>query len=416
MDIPEERECGLDAAEARIEQVWNERGIRCQLDILGQGPHVVFAQLFEGKRLISCGAGKGDLRQAVVGAKYEAFEHYLTDFHGRRNASIIRVSTLLETYDPAVATTYPLQLLADQLDASVGIRTFDTLTDNNIFHYPLGLSLPGYDDSPIPGDTLNYGALRRYATNSGTAIGGTAKEATLHALNECIERDALSIFLLTHFYYREDAPLRVVDINSLSDDLRKSHGSVVSMIEALVVIIDISTSLSVTTCLAFARTEYGHAHIVGVGASLNPTHAARRALTELLQLHLASTHGGARGDTVRADIAAATRHLARFPALLRCQMLSMEPVLRHARTTRVTLRDETLGSVTSQVSSIASDLKANGLVAGRCVLSTSGNGIALVNVVVPAFERFFIVGSGHVVVPGARGRRLAKATERSHAS
>ena len=94
----------------------------------------------------------------------------------------------------------------------------------------------------------------------------------------------------------------------------------------------------------------------------------------------------------------------------------MEPVLRHARKTRVTLRDETLGSVTSQVSSIASDLKANGLVAGRCVLSTSGNGIALVNVVVPAFERFFIVGSGHVVVPGARGRRLAKATERSHAS
>jgi ribosomal protein S12 methylthiotransferase accessory factor len=69
----------------------------------------------------------------------------------------------------------------------------------------------------------------------------------------------------------------------------------------------------------------------------------------------------------------------------------------------------------AQIRQLADDLQQHGYVAGVSTLYRSEVGTALVNVVVPGLERFYIVSSGNVVVPMARGRQRALAGTAAHA-
>ncbi|MGI5350276.1 YcaO-like family protein [Streptomyces sp. CA-250714] len=56
------------------------------------------------------------------------------------------------------------------------------------------------------GDIYGYRHVGRYATNNGWAAGTTRTEAAVHALNEIIERDAMSLLLISQFLRPDGAP------------------------------------------------------------------------------------------------------------------------------------------------------------------------------------------------------------------
>ncbi len=394
-----EREFSLDEAERRIDRFVHAEGLSWRLRMHGERHGVCLARLTRGQDVIHRGAGKGKLRSALVGGKYEAVEHWLTERWGGRHACVVPVDKAAEQ---TTTDHLPMALLREQPGARIACRTYTRLGDGATTLQPLSLALPGYERQRLAGDTFDYRHLRRYASNSGTAMGGNVAEATLHALNECIERDALSLFLLTHFYYRSGSPVRRVDLSQVPDDLGVLIDDIRGIIGAEVVLLNISTGFGVTTCLAFAHATYDGPHVYGAGASLNPIHAAYRALSELLQVHLAVSNAWC-GD----DLALAQASLRGFPALYRALMFSVN-ALQGSSVESERLDGDVRRPLDHQIEMIVEALASRGFHAAACVLGETAEGLALVNVTVPGFERFFVVGSGNVVLPGGRGKLAAQ--------
>ncbi len=95
-----------------------------------------------------------------------------------------------------------ISLLAENFkDSEVPCRQYQCLKTGANIYYPLFLTFPSYlSQVDRSNDSLDsFAPLYRYSTNSGTAIGGNFEEAMIHAINEIVERDATSIFLLKNF-------------------------------------------------------------------------------------------------------------------------------------------------------------------------------------------------------------------------
>ncbi|KRG73849.1 hypothetical protein ABB28_09045 [Stenotrophomonas chelatiphaga] len=412
-DVPEERHFSLPDATRRIQAAYDALGIRYATSVIGQDPCAALTELHDADgTLLTGGWGKGAREAAVVGSLYEAMEHLLMDRHAAHDAQVRAVEDLIALLDPDLTRYLPGALLFDQIEETIATRRYTGLAGATDFHYPVALSAPTYADAPLPVDTFDYAPLRRYASNSGTAIGGSLEEALLHALNECAERDAISLFLLSHFFHAGNEALRVVSPAGLPADVADLYRQVSQCVDADICLLDISSTPGITSCLAVAHLCYDHARPYGAGASLNPAHAARRALHELLQSHLALASDATPVRAGRAASVHPAQLLQQWPRLQPSARMDIEDRLASQPIVAVRLEDRPAGPVASQIQQISQALQADGLVAGYNVIHTFDNGITLVNAVVPRFERFYLVTLGHVVVPGRRGGAPGASGER----
>ncbi|RON24912.1 hypothetical protein BK660_04390 [Pseudomonas brassicacearum] len=395
-----ERELTLAQAEQRI--LAELEGFGLHLDIRTIGSKIVATHASVSTynpRRRARGAGKGYANQARVGALYETLEHYLSDHCDTSIAHYIAPSCFSD--DPLFNDDTALALIAKQ-NACTACRTYINPLNHSSFHYPIALCTPGYSNNILAPDTTNYRSLRRYASNSGTAIGASYNEAVLHAANECIERDAVSLFLLEHFYYENHPPLRRVARLPDDDVLGRLWSDAESEIGAEIVLVDISNEFLPRTFLAFSIGPCATPRVFGTGCSLMARHGAWRALTELVQLH----HGAGEPE-LKHCLRNAERHLQNFPRLLRCLRFDLNPLLNRCEQQYVALTampDEQ--PLAEQIDLLAKDLQQHGRTLGISQLHQTRLGTTLVNVVIPGLERFFVVSSGNVVVPQARGRRL----------
>jgi ribosomal protein S12 methylthiotransferase accessory factor len=395
-----ERSLPLVQAHQQILAQLDELGLHASSRILGDKIVCVQTCLHTSdSKEVARGAGKGDPIAASVGALYEALEHYLSD---EWNSTPLHWQTYRYFANhPQFVDDSPLSLLVKQQEARIVCRSYRSLIDGPLFSYPLALTCPRYCEHPLHDDPTDLRALRRYASNSGTAIGATYDEAVLHALNESIERDALSLFLLKHFYYQHPYTLRRVIPTSLGPQAHDALLAVNQQFNTQVVLLDISTEFCATTCLAFIPNSSTLPTVYGTGTSLDPMHAAWRALTELAQLKWLASEPPLHGYLLNAQ-----RHLARFKRLQR----SLHFDTRHlmARPVEwVTLQQRQYPSrLEGQINGLVENLAGHGLIPGVCTLFQSQLGTTLVHVTIPGLERFFLVSTGNVVVPQARGKRL----------
>jgi ribosomal protein S12 methylthiotransferase accessory factor len=407
LSLTPERQLSLPQAARQVEAELRTLALESRLRTLGNKVVSIQAEI-SGPQRSALGCGKGYAEQARIGALYEALEHYLSD---PALVTDFRLLAPADLNDEISGTDELMKTLQEQPDCRTACRTYTALSDGTSFHYPIALTTPRYADAPLPADTTDYRSLRRYSSSSGTAIGATRDEAVLHGLNECLERDAVSIFLLDHFYYQNASVLRIVQHMSAEEALGRLWADAQAEIDAQIVLLDISTEFTATTCLAFALTSSKQPTVFGSGTSLDPRYAASRALTELVQLHLNASEA-----PVRAHLSKAERHLARFARLQRCMRFDPRHLL-DTRPQRITLlsRNDDAGSLDVQIQRLADELQRHGYTAGCSTLYRSEAGTTLVNVVVPGLERFYIVSSGNVVVPMARGRKRARAGVAAHA-
>ena len=397
-----ERELTLAQAEQRI--LAELEGFGLHLDIRTLGSKIVATHVSvstHNPRRRARGAGKGYAEQARVGALYETLEHYLSDHCDTSIAHYIAPAYFPHT--PLFHDDSALALITKQ-STCTACRTYINTIDNSSFYYPIALCTPDYSSNVFAPDTTNYRSLRRYASNSGTAIGATYNEAVLHAVNECIERDAVSLFLLDHFYYENHPPLRRVVRLPDDDVLGRLWSDAEAEIGAEIVLVDISTEFFPKTFLAFSIGPCVTPRVFGAGCSLMARHGAWRALTELVQLH----HGANEPELTHC-LSNAERHLKQFPRLLRCLRFDLNPLLNQSEQQYVALpHAHDQKPLAEQIDLLAKDLQQQGRTLGISTLHQTRLGTTLVNVVIPGLERFFVVSSGNVVVPQARGRRLER--------
>jgi ribosomal protein S12 methylthiotransferase accessory factor len=411
--IPVERELSLRDAELTARAEVAALGWRVRLERLSAGePTAVRATLAgaDGAPVPGgAGAGKGDARSAVVGALFESLEHAFTGPAAARGWALRTVPVERVAAGPLAADA-AITELASTAATRLACLPHTSARDGGPVDVPLFLWAPwstGPDRAEwrrSVGDDTDYGRVKSYSVNTGCAIGATEDEAVLHALGECVERDALSLFLLRCVHDRARPPRRLARA-LLSGDLVDLLLAAEEVIGGELELFDLTTDLDVPVVLALTRHAPGPAvgrH--GVGASSSPAHAVRRAVTELVQAVLVAR----RSDLLRHE-AAVTRALGRHPELLACARLELPgTAVDTADTAARFTRDTGLPAVAEQRRQLTGRL----LDAGHDVLisrlATLPHGTTAVHAHCPGLERFHLVLGGHVALPGPRAGRLRR--------
>lgn len=137
------------------------------------------------------------------------------------------------------------------------------------------------------------------SNTNGLASGNILEEAILHGIFEVIERDAWSIFELTHKNYNQ------INLDSIESELINETIEKFTSQGINIKLMDFTADIKVPTIAASADdtiTRDAGLLTLGIGTHLDPEVAILRALTEVAQSR-ATQINGAREDTVRADFA-----------------------------------------------------------------------------------------------------------------
>ncbi|WP_424216152.1 YcaO-like family protein (plasmid) [Streptomyces sp. BI20] len=351
----------------------------------------------------SLGLGKGNREEAHAGALFEALEHYLSGVDELDPAGILLARAHALAEGP-LARDLAVRLLGEGPDHSVGCLPYHSLTGEPDTDVPLFLSMPEYlrpAGAPArraAGDAYDYRVVGRYSVNNGWAAGADPVEATVHAINELIERDAHSLLLVEQFLRPRPGPLAVVDPDTLPTDLVALLDAATAHTGRRPHLIDMTTDLDVPAYAAYLPAPAGRpARICGWGASLSRRYAIARALTELVQLH--STVG--LRERYAHLLPEQRDDTGPHPHLRACRLSDFTPALASA--IRRPFRDTRVPDTPrGHLDRLLGLLRERGLAVYRREHHVTLD-LAVVNVLVPALERFVLVTDGQVVVPGERG-------------
>ena len=245
---------------------------------------------------VSVYGGKGITKDhAKASAMMEGFERYSAEKQEIDESTIATVSEISEKGD--FINPKSLNLPNDFKEESLNDiplewnLAYDLITDKD-YYIPSNAIYHPYTHED------NVQSLFKSNTN-GLASGNVLEEAILHGILEVIERDAWSIFELTHKNYSQ-IDTSTINSDIINDTLDKFESNGIK-----VKLMDFTADINIPTIAASADdtvTKDAGLLTLGIGTHLDPEIAVLRALTEVAQSR-ATQINGAREDTVRADFA-----------------------------------------------------------------------------------------------------------------
>jgi ribosomal protein S12 methylthiotransferase accessory factor len=245
---------------------------------------------------VSIYGGKGITKDhARASAMMEGFERYSAERHESDETTIATLDEIsdLGDYINPESLNLPKDFRKDNLK-SMKLEwspVKDIISDNEYF-IPTNAIYHPYINAD------DCASLFKSNTN-GLASGNILEEAILHGIFEVIERDAWSIFELTHKNYAQ------IDLNTIESDIINECIDRFESEGIKIKLMDFTADINVPTIAASADdtvTRDAGLLTLGMGTHLDPEVAILRALTEVAQSR-ATQINGAREDTVRADFA-----------------------------------------------------------------------------------------------------------------
>ncbi len=242
---------------------------------------------------VSIYGGKGITKDhAKASAMMEGFERYSAERQDSDESIISNLNDIDNNIDPK-SLNLPKDLeRVDINDWNLEWSIAHDIISENDYYIPTNAVYHPYN----PKD--NAKTLFKSNTN-GLASGNILEEAILHGMFEVIERDAWSIFELTHKNYSQ------IDLDSIESDV---INEIIEKFESegiKIKLMDFTADIKIPTIAASADdtvTKDAGLLTLGMGTHLDPEVAILRALTEVAQSR-ATQINGAREDTVRADFA-----------------------------------------------------------------------------------------------------------------
>ncbi|MGK9237157.1 YcaO-like family protein [Inquilinus limosus] len=402
--IPVERSQTLDEAYARIAAFIYNRGWSSHISVQGTGlvtSHCVLRDHDGG--VLANGLGKGALDESVVGAMYEAVEHYYSDMETMHSPFFLVPAEEMARADGMKNLPFYEALSSQRAD--LACRRMKSFFSESYRFMPLFMLTPDYGVSiaAIPGDTFDYSSVTRYSNNGGTAIGKSFAEACVHALNELIERDAVSLFMLQHFVSpHRDCSAQLIEPETLPATLLADYRSAEDRVGQPVILLDVTTDIGVPSFVATTTTRGAGetVHPYGAGSSLSPAHAAHRAYAELVQISDARR----RSDRRLVEDHVALRMLEPYPRLSAAARFQVDtkvlPFQAWGAQVEIDRGPERMLEI------ILERLTERGVDACFSVNFEECGTCCVVSCVSTLLERFHLVSAGHVVVPGRRGLAL----------
>lgn len=245
---------------------------------------------------ISIYGGKGITKDhAKASAMMEGFERYSAE---KQDSD----ETIIATADEIAEKGNPVELRSLNLPQQYEKEDVNALQ----LEWSLTHDLISGKDYYVPSNAVfhpytpesNIRSLFKSNTN-GLASGNILEEAILHGIFEVIERDAWSIFELTHKNYSQ-INLDSIESELINDTIDKFESEGIK-----IKLMDFTADVKIPTIAASADdtiTRDAGLLTLGMGTHLDPEVAILRALTEVAQSR-ATQINGAREDTVRADFA-----------------------------------------------------------------------------------------------------------------
>ena len=245
---------------------------------------------------VSIYGGKGISRDhAKASAMMEGFERYSAEKQDSDDTIIANLDEISEkgNYIDPKSLNLPKEL--EKSD----ISCFN-------LEWNLAHDIISSDDYYVPSNAVYHPYTHENSINSlfksntnGLASGNVLDEAILHGMFEVIERDAWSIFELTHKNYAQ-IDLKSIKSEIVNDTIDKFESEGIK-----IKLMDFTADINIPTIAASADdtiTKDAGLLTLGMGTHLDPEVAILRALTEVAQSR-ATQINGAREDTVRADFA-----------------------------------------------------------------------------------------------------------------
>ena len=405
--LPFERERTLANAYSLMHKHLEDRSWLTEFETFGTGIVTTRCAIRRADgEFVAGGYGKGHPETSKVGALYEAVEHH----HGAMENAKVEVVCVpaREIHgSPRFASLPCLSEFSDQKGRKVACALYRDFRDGAAVAIPLFLVFPQYVATVrIAGDDFDYSTVERFGSNSGTAIGATFAEAAIHALNEIVERDAWSLFLLSHFFdARADAHEtngRVVDVGTLPEDLRALVGLASWRAKREVLLVDVTSDLGIPTFAATVDRVFPEEHVYpyGFGTSAYPRYAAYRAITELVQTIDLKEQSEAmrRADEISLGV------LSEYGKLRECVFFEIDP--NRLKGCTWDFEETEPRDLATLVSETVAQLDSRGIDLCFNVHHEVPGVFCVVSCTSVALERFFLVTSGHAMAPGARGMRL----------
>lgn len=341
--------------------------------------------LKKGKEVIAVGNGKGLGDEPLVGAIFETIEHFYYNSQRHREHIIFSTQNLKRQLKSLGVNSYPINLLHSR-SAYVQVDKFLGINNNESFYYPCVLNDVNFKDNHDDND------ISGYRSDNGYAIGATKKEAVLHALNEVIERDSISKVLIRYgLGIYDDCDCWEVDKKTLPYNIRVLIGSIEKTSGTEVRLIRIRNVYSIPTILCVSKGKKWKYPLYGAGTSLDLEYATIRAVTELLQLILLF---GKEDQLLFERLDKQWKGYNLIKRMLRFEFLSNRPIRNWNYRKGKKFHKNVDGLIAEEVSKLE-----------RCKRRTyvrdiyEGNGVYVVQVIVPGTELFNLILEGSVLLP-----------------
>ncbi|MBU5426110.1 YcaO-like family protein [Tissierella pigra] len=334
------------------------------------------------------GNGKGFGEQSLASALFETLEHYYYAEDAKNyEFTNLKIQEILDRC-PVLNKEFPINYIHNMnIDEDIKCFGYKSFNKASEIFYPAFLI--NVDLNYTVDEKLN--SVLKYVSNSGFAMGICFEEAAIHAINELLERDALSMHYIDSFINEE--PRRIVKKSSLNEYLLMLVDVVEKTVGAEVEIVDITSNLKIPSYMVYFKRSDFKIPIKGFGTSLIAEYALERALLECLQaFHLYDIDLEIEDQQILINF-------EEYPVYKRIALLDY-----NINCVNVEMKTENNNQYTVKelLNIITEKLDSNNLHVYYRVIYDSNN-VCCINVIIPSIEKFYLVGLGMCVIPNDRG-------------
>lgn len=321
----------------------------------------------------------------VLGAEFESIEHLFYNSQTHSAKQRVLVSQIMEQDldfldDPAL----------NQLskNTKLTVDSFVDIESSKEVYYPFFLSDVNFIDDGV---SINNHAYQ-YASDSGYASGSTVNEALLHSINELIERDSISRFIIKYGLGIKENSVTAFKIipKSLPKDLYKIYLGLKDTVDTEVILVKVINNYQIPTYFTAVLSQGSDIlPIYGSGSSVDERYAVMRSLTEAYQL--VSVKKGSESQQLRKRLNLIWSEISPM------KMMSLTFTKKLA-SIRYHQHDIYVKEVDRMISYERERLRQEGRKIYYRVVKEDP-GFVLVQSLIPHFERFNLVFEGQIVTP-----------------
>lgn len=406
-----ERSVAVEFALAEVQRVLRRWGSLTYDVVSSQFPRQISAVLRtpDGETVHS--RGKGSFPQNLASGFFEILEHAVSIGVVPQDdcREFRRVDDLYNQW--SLPADHLARLFKGYGEAEILAAPFAMVTEPAT-HEPVWLPSAIYDENPLAGEQTYLDEIAaRYWSSNGFGAGMTVDDASLHALNEVVERDAFSQFLLAAGHgHASGSPIELA--NGCDAASRRLHALSMSVSASTRSSIQLRLLPALAGYVVIAmgtQRDYHGRRLVGLGSSISVSYAVERALLEYEQECALEHEFDSCARTLDEDDIADCEWMADYPFLDRCFRLATvpPPTGKPVRLPQgwCPAQSDTATELSRQVAAVS----ARGYPVLRRILfydpgPKSAVAATVVQVAVLGAERFHLVRSGVLAEPVGRMR------------